>query len=345
LTAARSGYLGDGSETADYSFDGYKLKPDPIEQQSQATPTTTIPGDVPAAPGTQAPTDGTDTSGSTSGGGNESIDVQGNLGPPVSLWDVDWPQAGYYWTVIPVAAVGATGGVTKVGGAGAPKGSTVIPVLDTSGFRIGDAISIGVPPGVDSGTITSIGAGSITISTATTLAHFSGEPVVRSGSAIQYVDAELPQDVCAAGRVQRLGISSEPSLTSGDAPFATGLSSDGRLTSAVHTSRFYGSPLVAWTPSFNADIYEIQYSKTAYPFQPEVDPRSSARGYLTFDTSNVLPLTSGTWYYRVRGIDFNLPTGVQQMGWSDPQKIVVSPPQFKVVTGSTTTKRKFRVLP
>ena len=28
---------------------------------------------------------------------------------------------------------------------------------------------------------------------------------------------------------------------------------------------------------------------------------------------------SGTWYYRVRGFDYNLPTGVQQMGWSDIQ--------------------------
>jgi hypothetical protein len=144
--------------------------------------------------------------------------------------------------------------------------------------------------------------------------------------------------------VQRLGISSEPSLTSGDAPFATGLSSDGRLTSAVHTSRFYGSPLVAWTPAFDADVYEIQYSKTEYPFQPEIDPRSSARGFLTFDTSTVLPLTSGTWYYRVRGIDFNLPTGVQQMGWSDPQKIVVSPPRFSVVSAPTQKPPTFKVV-
>jgi hypothetical protein len=343
LTAARGGYLGDGSESADYAFDGYKLKPDPIEQQSQATPTTGVPGDVPAAPGTQPPSDG--STDPTASGGSEGIQVAGFLGPPVSLWDVDWPQAGYYWTVIPVAAVGSTGGVTSVGVPGAPKGTTTIPVLDTSGFRIGDTVQIGVAPAVDSGTITSIGAGAITISTPTTLAHGVGEPVVRSGSSIQYIDAELPQDVCAAGRVQRLGIESEPSLTSSQTPFVTGLSSDGRLTSALHTSRFYGSPLVAWTPAFNADLYEIQYSKTKYPFKPEIDPRSTVRGYMTFDTSTVLPVTSGTWYYRVRGVDFNLPTGVQQMSWSDPEKIVVSPPQFKVVAGPAPTKRKFKVLP
>jgi len=143
----------------------------------------------------------------------------------------------------------------------------------------------------------------------------------------------VPQDVCAAGRVQRVGIESQPSLTSAQTPFATGLSSTGRLTSAVTNSKFYGSPLVAWTPAYNADLYEIQYSKTSYPFKAEIDPRSTVRGFLTFDTSDVLPLTSGTWYYRVRGIDFSLPTGVQQMSWSDPQKLVVSPPTFKV-TGS-----------
>jgi hypothetical protein len=343
LTAARGGYLGDGSESADYEFDGYKLKPDPIEQQPQATPTTGVPGDVPAFPGTQPPTDG--SADSTSSGGSQGIQVGGNLGPPVSLWDVDWPQSGYYWTVIPVAAVGSTGGVTSVGVPGAPKGTTTIPVLDTSGFRIGDTVQIGVAPAIDSGTITSIGAGAITISTPTTLAHGVGEPVLRSGSAIQYVDSELPQDVCASGRVQRLGISSEPSLTSAQTPFVTGLSSDGRLTSALHTSKFYGSPLIAWTPAFDADLYEVQYSKTLYPFKPEVDPRSTVRGFLTFDTSTVLPVTSGTWYYRVRGIDFNLPTGVQQMGWSDPEQLVVSPPRFKVVASPPVKKRKFKVLP
>jgi hypothetical protein len=44
----------------------------------------------------------------------------------------------------------------------------------------------------------------------------------------------------------------------------------------------------------------------------------------------------------VRGIDYNLPTGVQQMGWSTPQKLVVSKPSFKVV--STPAKGTFKVV-
>jgi len=339
LAAARSGYLGDGKENASFTYDGEKLEP--AEQQSEATPTTTVPGDVPAFPGTTPPDAG--SSAPSASGGSSNVTVSGKVGPPVSLWDVDWPRAGYYWTVLPVTAVGAAGGGTTVTGAGAAKGATTIPVATTTGFRVGDSITIGVAPSLDSTTITSIGSGSLTVSAPTNFAHPFGDPVARSGGTISYVDAELAQDVCAAGRVQRLGIASEPSLTSAQAPFATGLSSSGRLTSAVRSSAFYGQPLVAWTPAFNADVYEVQYSKTRYPFRPEVDPRSNVKGRLTFSTADVLPLTSGTWWYRVRGIDYNLPTGVQQMSWSDPQKLVVAKPRFKVE--APTAKRKFRVVP
>ena len=38
----------------------------------------------------------------------------------------------------------------------------------------------------------------------------------------------------------------------------------------------------------------------------------------------MLPLKPGTWYYRVRGYDYNLPTGAQEMAWSAPTKIVVA---------------------
>ncbi len=345
LTSARGSYLGDGKESSSYTFDGQKLTP--AEQQPQATPTTAVPGDVPAFPGTSAPGSTTDPSsgGASSSSGGQGITVSGNLGPPVSLWDVDWPQSGYYWTVMPVAVAGAGTG-TSVASPGAVKGATVIPVLDTTGFVIGDTISIGKAPNVDSGTITAVGSGAITIGTATTLAHAIGDPVLLAGGSIQYVDAELAQDVCAnpATPPQRLGISSEPSLTSAQSPFATGLSSTGRLTSAAHTSKFYGQPLIAWTPAFNADIYEVQYSKKAYPFNAEIDPRSKVKGFLTFSTSDVLPLSAGTWYYRVRGIDYNLPTGVQQMSWSDPEKLVVAPPTFKIAP-SAVKKRKFKIVP
>jgi hypothetical protein len=43
----------------------------------------------------------------------------------------------------------------------------------------------------------------------------------------------------------------------------------------------------------------------------------------------------------VRGYDYSLPTDVQQMSWSDPQKIVVAPPTFSVVPPSKT---KFKIV-
>ena len=140
-----------------------------------------------------------------------------------------------------------------------------------------------------------------------------------------YVDMELAQDVCAAGRVQRFGISSEPSLTAGSGtPFATGLSASGRLVSKTHTAKFYGQPLVAWTPAVNATAYELQWSKKPYPFKV-------VGTHLILATSIVLNLKPGTWYYRVRGYDYNLPTGAQEMAWSNPTKIIVAAPKLHIV--------------
>jgi hypothetical protein len=141
----------------------------------------------------------------------------------------------------------------------------------------------------------------------------------------------------------RFGKESEPSLVASGQLFATGLSSDGRLSSALHTTAFYGQPLVSWTPALGAEKYEVQWSKTQYPFTPEVGADGNP-GIMTFSTSVVLPVGPGTWWYRVRGFDYSLPTGAQQMSWSDPAKLVVAAPKFKLVTGTTTrpVKRKHK---
>lgn len=199
------------------------------------------------------PTTGTSTSGST-------VTAATVIGPPLDLWDVNWPDSGYYWTVVGV-----------------------------------------------------------------------------QGSAGGYQDMEMPQDVCAAGRIQRLGISSQPSLTSKQEPFATGLSSKGRLVSAAQTKRFYGQPLVAWTAALGASAYQIQWGRHAYPF-------NIAGSRYTFGTSAVLPLRPGTWFYRVRGFDFNLPSGAQAMAWSQPTKIVVTAPKLKVTSVRHRRGSHFKVV-
>jgi len=229
ITAAQKGYLPDGSEANAYTLDGDAITSN--EQEPAATPTTSI-------------------------GSGPTLQIFGNLGAPVDLWDTNWPSSGYYWTVIPVAPL-----------------------------------------------------------------------VQQDGSITGWQDLELAQDVCAAGRVARFGISSQPGVTRNHEPFASGLSSRGKLVSATKTNTFYGQPLIAWKPVLAGWAYEVQWAKKAYPF--------AVRGkQLTTATSLVLPLKPGTWYYRVRGYDYNLPTGTQEMAWSAPVKIVVAAPKFRILSAS-----------
>jgi hypothetical protein len=151
-------------------------------------------------------------------------------------------------------------------------------------------------------------------------------PSAADPNALEYQDTELPQDVCAAGRVFTFGkVSEAVAATAGAAPYVSGLSTNGRLFTAGRAQpRVYGSPLVAWRPALGADRYEVQWSKRAYPW--------AKRGSVeTPTTSASLPLTPGRWYYRVRGVSLALPAGGRQMSWSDPVLIRVAKPTFRIV--------------
>ena len=87
----------------------------------------------------------------------------------------------------------------------------------------------------------------------------------------------------------------------------------------------YGSPLVTWDPASGAVGYEVQWSRSSYPWR-------SAGSIRTPATSAMLPLAPGTWYYRVRGINDSL-RGNQMMSWSAPTSIAITRPSFKVVHG------------
>jgi hypothetical protein len=143
---------------------------------------------------------------------------------------------------------------------------------------------------------------------------------------VEYWDTELPQDVCAAGRVFQFGKVSEAVVaTSGAAPYVSGLSTNGRLFTAKRAKpSVYGVPLVAWKPALGADSYELQWSKRAYPWV-------KVGSLETPSTSATLPLTPGRWYYRVRGISLALPAGGRQMSWSDAVALRVAKPTFKIV--------------
>jgi hypothetical protein len=342
LSAARAGYLLDAqSEPQGYMYDGQPIST--TESLPQATPTTSVPG----APGeAAAPTDGssaTSSSSSTPAPSSTapapgSISISGKIGAPIDLWDTNWPESGYYWTVVAVSAQIPNPLSTTVGTAGAKATDTALPVSGGAGFNAGDTISIGAGATAETATVTAVDGNTLTLAAALKFGHGAGESIKRTGGNLIYQDLELPQDVCAAGRVMRFGKASEPSLTSSGQLFATGLSSDGRLTSAVHTTAFYGQPLVSWTPALGADAYEVQWSKTKYPFTAETAP-SGGLGFMTLSTSAVLPVGPGTWYYRVRGFDFSLPAGAQQMSWSDPAQLVVAKPKFKIVAVTTPSKK------
>jgi len=220
----------------------------------------------------------------------------------------------------------------------APKGSTTVVSADAPGFAKGDQVQVGSGTSSEVLTVASTNGTAITFTAATAVEHAAGEAIVRLGTGIAYQDMELPQEACAAGRVSRFGIDSEPSLVAGDDPFASGLTVGGRLSSALRTSAFYKSPLVAWTPALGATLYQVQWSRRARPFQPVAGP-GGAEGVLTGATSLVLPLDPGTWYYRVRGIDWSLPQGAQQMGWSEVAKVTVTKPTFRVVSTGSARRR------
>lgn len=326
VSGARTTYLPDATDRKASQPPAYTADFEPVpstEQLDASTPTTSVPDDSDTDPGGTA---------STPSSAPQQVKVAGDLGAPVDLWDTP-STGGYWWTVVPVEAV-SPGALSTSLTAAAPVGATTLQVVSAQGFAKGDVLSIGDVLDQETVSVTAASGSTITIAAGLKSAHAIGELAARSGAGIEYHDLEMAQDVCAAGRVARVAKTSETSLSSAGELFATGLSPRGKLISATGKSPFYGRPLVAWTPALGASVYEVQWSRTASPFRPQPDPENAnAHGTLTLGTSTVLPLTPGTWYYRVRGFNYSLPTNAQQMSWSSPARIVVAKPRFKVVGG------------
>ncbi|HEX4745910.1 MAG TPA: hypothetical protein VFU99_03410 [Gaiellaceae bacterium] len=139
----------------------------------------------------------------------------------------------------------------------------------------------------------------------------------------EYWDYESPQDACQAGRVGVFGRDSKPAQTAGGSPYVSGLTPAGRLLSqAGSRPTVFASPLVAWRPAVGATEYEIQWSRTTYPWRK----RGAVR---TVATSAVLRLPAGVWYYRVRGLN-PAQIGTPAMTWSAPVAVKVVQPTFRI---------------
>jgi hypothetical protein len=340
IAAARSAYLPHGDEGTAYTYDDRTVTP--VESLPQATPTTSLPGgSAPAAPTTPSEPGTTPAPAPGATGAVTFLTVAGNFGAPVDLWDTNWPEGGYYWTVVPVEAV-STAPLTTSLSTAASLGDTTIELATTGSLAAGDLIELGSGPTRESATVSTVSGNLVTLAAGLRFNHNVLEAVSRAGGSLIYRDLELPQEVCAAGRVMRFGKSSEPTLVSAGSPFASGLSPKGRLTTASGSSTsFYSSPLVAWTPTLGADAYHVQWSKKRAPFTPVAvnwKDKGASTGFLTLGTSAVLTLPPGTWWYRVRGVSFNLPSSAQYMGWSDPARIVVSKPTFSVAKSKPKPK-------
>ena len=140
-----------------------------------------------------------------------------------------------------------------------------------------------------------------------------------------YRETELPQDACSNARVLDFGKGSVQAAPVG----STGLSPNGRLVSTGHVPTvLYGPPLVAWTAAPAATKYEIQWGHATKPTRPW-----RPTGHIqTPATSVMLPLSPGTWRYRVRGINESLP-GNQNMTWSGLTSVRIAKPTFRVTGG------------
>jgi hypothetical protein len=151
-----------------------------------------------------------------------------------------------------------------------------------------------------------------------------GINVTESGS-FEYVDVELPQDACEAGRVSTFAKLSKPVITASGTPYVSGLTPKGRLL-AIAGSRpvVYSTPLVAWRPVVGATSYELQWSKTRYPW------RASGR-VVTQSTTSLLNLSPGVWHYRVRGLN-SAQIGTPAMTWSAPASVKIVRPTFRVTS-------------
>jgi len=144
---------------------------------------------------------------------------------------------------------------------------------------------------------------------------------------VKYIDVDLPQDACSSGRVASFGKESDPVRVSSKTPYVSGLAPNGRLlASAGKQPVVFSTPLITWEPATAASSYEVQWSRTKYPWRAQGTTS-------TYSTSAVLDLAPGTWYYRVRGLN-QAQIRKPQMVWSTPIKVRVAKPQFRVAAAA-----------
>jgi hypothetical protein len=145
---------------------------------------------------------------------------------------------------------------------------------------------------------------------------------------IGYQDAAVPQDACEAGDMMSFGKVTAPVVTVKGRPFVSGVPPSSRFVASAGVQPAVASyPLIAWEPAVGATRYQVELSRSLYPWRTQNTLGTPA-------TSMILPLSRmnvGVWYYRVRGINDALPVGAQHMDWSTPVRIQITGKRFAVV--------------
>ncbi len=149
---------------------------------------------------------------------------------------------------------------------------------------------------------------------------------------ITYQDAELAQDACRQNGAQPVsmsafGMRSEPVTTTRSSPLASGLLGGRVVAASSKQPSFEQLPVVTWTAVYGAQSYEIELSRKSYPWRTAVAQTS----LVPSATLNLTKRQAGLWYYRVRGVNGNLPGSAINMTWSRPTPIRISGDVFKIV--------------
>jgi hypothetical protein len=110
-------------------------------------------------------------------------------------------------------------------------------------------------------------------------------------------------------------------------PLASGVLGGRVVAAASRQPSFEQLPVVTWTPVFGAQSYDIQLSRKIYPWKAAVSQTS----LVPSATLNLSKQQTGLWYYRVRGVNGNLPGSAVTMTWSQPTAIRISGDLFKIV--------------
>ena len=213
--------------------------------------------------------------------------------------------------------------------------------LAIMGFGGGDVVQLGNASNQETVTVVGVNGTTLTLSCPLKFAHGAGEPIARTGGNLQYQDLELAAgrlrclrttasraSARTASRRSLLPASCSPRACRRRAPHRRGRrarrstarrSSPGRQRSVRPCTRCSGA-------------------RRRIRSSPSRTRRTRTRSARSCSGPRlVLPLKPGTWYYRVRGFNYAFPTGAQQMSWSDPARIVVAKPKFRVVSPASNS--------